>query len=117
MPGLLALVLAGTVGTTLAARAGAAPAASAAEGPGLLALVRPGTVGATLAARADAAPAASAADAATTNVYLAPSAAGGSDSNTGLSSSSPILTLARAQQVLQQAAPAGRGQVLIGPGT
>jgi hypothetical protein len=85
--------------------------------PGLLALVLAGTVGGTLAARADATPAASAADAATTTVYLAPSAAGGSDSNTGLSSSSPILTLARAQQVLQQAAPAGDVQVLIDQGT
>ena len=35
-------------------------------------------------------------------IYLAPASKGGSDSHTGLTTSSPILTLARAQQVLQQ---------------
>src|SRR5262245_13701606 len=69
------------------------------------------------AARAAISPVPAAAVAATTHVYLAPSAKGGNDHNTGLSPSSPILTLARAQQVLQQAKPAGDVQVLIRQGT
>lgn len=43
--------------------------------------------------------------ASTFNVYLAPAGSGGSDANSGLSQSSPILTLNRAQAVLQQASP------------
>jgi hypothetical protein len=65
---------------------------------------------------ADLQPATSAA-AATTTVYLAPAAKGGSDQHTGLSASSPVLTLARAQQVLQQRKPAGDVYVRIGQGT
>jgi Periplasmic copper-binding protein (NosD) len=44
--------------------------------------------------------------AATFNVYLAPSSSGGSDAHSGLSSSAPILTLSRAQQVIRAANPA-----------
>lgn len=61
-------------------------------------------------------PATSAA-AATTTVYLAPAAKGGADQHTGLSASSPILTLARAQQVLAQRKPAGDVYVRIEQGT
>jgi hypothetical protein len=42
----------------------------------------------------------------TFNVYMAPSASGGSDANTGLSKSSPVLTMNRVQAVLRAAAPA-----------
>jgi Right handed beta helix region len=55
--------------------------------------------------------------ASTFHVYLAPSAKGGSDRHTGLTTSSPVLTLARAQQVLEQHRPAGNVVVLIEQGT
>jgi hypothetical protein len=61
-------------------------------------------------------PAASAA-ATTTNIYLAPAAKGGSDQHTGLSAAKPILTLARAQQVLEQQKPVGDVYVRIEQGT
>jgi hypothetical protein len=50
-------------------------------------------------------------------VYLAPTAKGGKDSNTGLTSSSPILTLAHAQQVLRQQNPTGNIMIRIAQGT
>jgi hypothetical protein len=50
-------------------------------------------------------------------IYLAPASKGGSDSHTGLTTSSPILTLARAQQVLQQKKPDTNVQVRITQGT
>ena len=50
-------------------------------------------------------------------IYLAPASKGGSDSHTGLTTSSPILTLARAQQVLQQKKPDTDVQVRITQGT
>lgn len=42
----------------------------------------------------------------TFNVYMAPSASGGSDAHTGLSTSSPVLTMSRVQAVIRAAAPA-----------
>jgi hypothetical protein len=50
-------------------------------------------------------------------LYLAPAAKGGSDRHTGLSTSSPVLTLARVQQVLEQRKPRGDVTVLIEQGT
>jgi hypothetical protein len=50
-------------------------------------------------------------------IYLAPASQGGKDSNTGLTSSSPILTLAHAQQVLTKLNPAGNVTVRIKQGT
>ena len=50
-------------------------------------------------------------------IYLAPASKGGKDSNTGLTSSSPILTLAHAQQVLTQLNPTGNVTVRITQGT
>jgi len=41
----------------------------------------------------------------TFNVYMAPSASGGSDAHTGLSTSSPVLTMNRVQAVIRAAAP------------
>jgi Right handed beta helix region len=58
-----------------------------------------------------------AASVAAITVYLAPSSKGGSDQHTGLSPSSPVLTLARAQQVLQQRNPTGNVEVRIEQGT
>jgi hypothetical protein len=50
-------------------------------------------------------------------IYLAPASKGGKDSNTGLTLSSPILTLAHAQQVLTQLNPTGNVTVRITQGT
>jgi hypothetical protein len=50
-------------------------------------------------------------------VYLAPASKGGSDKHSGLTRSSPVLTLARAQQVLQQQKPTGDVQIRIDQGT
>jgi Periplasmic copper-binding protein (NosD) len=50
-------------------------------------------------------------------IYLAPASKGGKDSNTGLTLSSPILTLAHAQQVLTRLNPAGNVTVRIKQGT
>ena len=50
-------------------------------------------------------------------VYLAPASKGGNDSNTGLTSSSPILSLAHAQQVLRRLNPTGNVTVRIMQGT
>ena len=50
-------------------------------------------------------------------VYLAPASQGGKDSNTGLTSSSPILTLAHAQQVLTKLDPTGNVTIRIKQGT
>ena len=50
-------------------------------------------------------------------IYLAPASKGGKDSNTGLTSSSPILTLAHAQQVLTRLNPTGNVTVRITQGT
>jgi hypothetical protein len=50
-------------------------------------------------------------------IYLAPASKGGKDSNTGLTSKSPILTLAHAQQVLTRLNPAGNVTVRIRQGT
>jgi hypothetical protein len=50
-------------------------------------------------------------------IYLAPASQGGKDSNTGLTSSSPILTLAHAQQVLTNLNPAGNVTIRIKQGT
>jgi Periplasmic copper-binding protein (NosD) len=50
-------------------------------------------------------------------IYMAPASQGGKDSNTGLTSSSPILTLAHAQQVLTQLNPTGNITVRIKQGT
>ena len=61
---------------------------------------------------ASAAPAAAA-----LTVYLAPSSKGGSDQHSGLSPSSPVITLARAQQVLQQQQPVGDVEIRIDQGT
>lgn len=52
-----------------------------------------------------------------TTVYLAPASKGGSDKRTGLSWSSPILTPARAQEVLEQQKPTGDVQIQIDQGT
>jgi hypothetical protein len=51
------------------------------------------------------------------SIYLAPAANGGKDSNTGLTSSSPILTLAHAQQVLTRLNPTGNVTIRIKQGT
>lgn len=53
----------------------------------------------------------------TLTIYLAPANKGGSDSHTGLTTSSPILTLARAQQVLARIQPKTDVQVRIEQGT
>jgi Right handed beta helix region len=50
-------------------------------------------------------------------IYLAPASKGGKDSNTGLTPSSPILTLIHAQQVLTQLNPTGNVTVRITQGT
>src|ERR1700690_3699187 len=50
-------------------------------------------------------------------IYLAPASQGGKDSNTGLTSSSPILTLAHAQQVLRGLNPTGNVTIRIKQGT
>jgi Periplasmic copper-binding protein (NosD) len=50
-------------------------------------------------------------------IYLAPASKGGKDGNTGLTSKSPILTLAHAQQVLTRLNPTGNVTVLITQGT
>jgi hypothetical protein len=50
-------------------------------------------------------------------IYLAPASKGGSDSHTGLTPSSPVLTLAHAQQVLQQIVPTGNVTVRIEQGS
>jgi len=50
-------------------------------------------------------------------IYLAPASQGGKDSNTGLTSSSPILTLAHAQQVLTGLNPTGNVTIRIKQGT
>ena len=50
-------------------------------------------------------------------IYLAPAAKGGKDTHTGLTSSSPILTLAHAQQVLKGLTPTGNVTVRITQGT
>ena len=50
-------------------------------------------------------------------IYLAPAAKGGKDTHTGLTSSSPILTLAHAQQVLKGLNPTGNVTVRITQGT
>jgi hypothetical protein len=50
-------------------------------------------------------------------VYMAPSSKHGSDRHTGLTSSSPVLTLARVQQVLEQRKPTGDVTVRIQQGT
>lgn len=55
--------------------------------------------------------------ASTFTIYLAPANKGGSDSHTGLTTSSPVLTLARAQQVLAQHKPDSDVQVRIEQGT
>jgi hypothetical protein len=49
-------------------------------------------------------------------IYLAPASKGGKDSNTGLTSKSPILTLAHAQQVLTRLNPTGNVTVRITQG-
>ncbi len=53
----------------------------------------------------------------TLTIYLAPANKGGSDSHTGLTTASPILTLTRAQQVLAQKKPNTDVQVRIDEGT
>ena len=53
----------------------------------------------------------------TLTIYLAPANKGGSDSHTGLTTSSPILTLAQAQQVLARIQPKTDVQVRIEQGT
>jgi hypothetical protein len=50
-------------------------------------------------------------------IYLAPASKGGKDGNTGLTLSSPILTLAHAQQVLTRLNPTGNVTVRITQGT
>jgi hypothetical protein len=50
-------------------------------------------------------------------IYLAPASKGGKDSNTGLTSKSPILTLAHAQKVLTGLNPTGNVTVRITQGT
>ena len=50
-------------------------------------------------------------------IYLAPASKGGKDSNTGLTSSSPILTLEHAQQLLTRLNPTGNVTVRITQGT
>ena len=50
-------------------------------------------------------------------IYLAPASKGGKDGNTGLTSISPILTLAHAQQVLTRLNPTGNVTVRITQGT
>jgi hypothetical protein len=50
-------------------------------------------------------------------IYLAPASKGGSDHHTGLSRSSPILTLAQAQRVLEQHKPTVNVEVRIEQGT
>jgi parallel beta-helix repeat protein len=53
----------------------------------------------------------------TLTVYMSPANKAGSDKHTGLSTSSPILTLARAQQVLSQQKPKGNVVIKIEQGT
>jgi hypothetical protein len=50
-------------------------------------------------------------------IYVAPASQGGKDGNTGLTSSSPILTLAHAQQVLTGLNPTGNVTIRIKQGT
>jgi hypothetical protein len=50
-------------------------------------------------------------------IYLAPTSKGGNDSHSGLTLSSPILTLAHAQQVLERLNPAGDVTVRVEQGT
>ena len=50
-------------------------------------------------------------------IYLAPTAKGGKDTNTGLTLSSPILTLAHAQAVLTRLKPTGNVTIRITQGT
>ena len=76
------------------------------------AIVGGGSVPAWAAAQTDAA-----ARPGNVTVYLAPASKGGKDSNTGLTSSSPILTLAHAQQVLTKLNPTGNVTVRITQGT
>jgi Right handed beta helix region len=76
------------------------------------AIVGGGSVPAWAAVQADAA-----ARPGNVTVYLAPASKGGKDSNTGLTSSSPILTLAHAQQVLTRLNPTGNVTVRIKQGT
>jgi archaellin len=61
--------------------------------------------------------AAAAASAPALTVYMAPASKGGSDKHTGLTTSSPVLTLARVQQVLERKKPAGDVVVRIEQGT
>src|ERR1700733_7117916 len=92
---LASLAVAAIVGGGPALAAGAAPArAGPAAGQAGVA-ARPGNV----------------------TVYLAPASQGGKDSNTGLTSSSPILTLAHAQQVLSGLNPTGNVTIRIKQGT
>jgi hypothetical protein len=79
-----------------------AAAAIVGGGPGLTA----GAAGAAVAARPG-----------NVAIYLAPASQGGKDSNTGLTSSSPILTLAHAQQVLTKLNPTGNVTIRIKQGT
>jgi hypothetical protein len=64
-----------------------------------------------------AAPAAAAKAPASLTVYMAPSSKGGSDRHSGLAGTSPVLTLARVQQVLKQRKPTGDVTVRIQQGT
>jgi Right handed beta helix region len=50
-------------------------------------------------------------------IYMAPASKGGNNSHTGLTLSSPVLTLARVQQVAQHENPAGNVTVRIEQGT
>src|ERR1700691_3196544 len=85
------------------------------------AIVGGGSALAAAAAQADVAPAGAQAGVAArpgnVTIYVAPASKGGKDSNTGLTLSSPILTLTHAQQVLTGLNPTGNVTVRITQGT
>jgi hypothetical protein len=83
----------------------------------LVSLAAAAIVGAGPVLTAGAAGAAVAARPGNVTIYLAPASQGGKDSNTGLTSSSPILTLAHAQQVLTKLNPTGNVTIRIKQGT
>ena len=83
----------------------------------LVSLAVAATIGVGLAPVLAAAQVGAAARPGNVTIYLAPVSKGGKDGNTGLTSSSPILTLAHAQQVLTRLNPTGNVTVRITQGT
>ena len=83
----------------------------------LVSLAVAATIGVGLAPVLAAAQVGAAARPGNVTIYLAPVSKGGKDGNTGLTSKSPILTLAHAQQVLTRLNPTGNVTVRITQGT